>query len=87
VYNSGEWRLKVNGTDSGSSILSTTLTSLDPFSLNVPNHIIIGANIDKTIPSVISFVGTFNGNIDEIRFSSVDRYGSSTYTVPTAAFS
>ena len=93
VYNNGEWRLKVNGVDSGSSISSTLLTNTTtPLSYNTlgsTNHIILGAVLDSVFspPQVPpSWIGTFNGNIDEIRFSSVDRYGSGSYTVPTAAF-
>jgi hypothetical protein len=92
VYNNGEWRLKVNGVDSGSSISSTLLTNTTtPLSYNTlgsTNHIILGTVLDSVTnpPQLPSWLGTFNGNIDEIRFSSVDRYGSGTYTVPTAAF-
>lgn len=93
VYNNGEWRLKVNGTDSGDAIAANSLTdTVTPFTSNIQeyysdNIIVLGATLDpnnysqQQLPTM-----PFNGNIDEIRFSSVDRYGSGSYTVPTEAF-
>lgn len=96
TYNNGIWRLKVNGSEAASTISISSFTN-SPISFTNFSYtaICIGALFDdyNALGPVYddspysSWIDSFTGNIDEIRFSSVDRYGSGSYTVPTAAFS